>query len=171
MESTLNLNHVTVTNNTANSDAYGGGEAGGICNIIFMFSSTVNFENSIVAGNTATTSAYYDCRNEYGTFTSLGYNLMGSATGCPNNGTTDVTPASPLSNDLDPTWPITAAPPTPTLCQRAVRRSSKFPMVRVVAMGNWVAVPVSINGVGRVLKEPTKAVINATSALMNMVQH
>jgi predicted outer membrane repeat protein len=70
----LNLNNVTITNNTA--DGNGGG-------MIVGDSATVNFRNTILAGNTSTDNASEDC---YGTLNSQGYNLIQDPTGCTIDG-------------------------------------------------------------------------------------
>jgi len=70
--SQVSLLNVTVSGNTASSAGGGLDNAGKFL-----------YQNTIVAGNTATTSNP-DCRDSSaGTFSSLGHNLTGSATGCP----------------------------------------------------------------------------------------
>jgi len=68
-DGTINLNNVTVTNNTADSDSADGGDGGGIAN---AEDSGINLKNTIVAGNFDSTSDP-DC---LGTLTSQGYNLI-----------------------------------------------------------------------------------------------
>ena len=83
------LNHVTLTNNTASVDGYGGAiynwQRGDI-------EARVNVQNSLILGNT-TPFSNFDCRNEDGTMVSFGYNVKsGSAlAGCSfSGGTGDV---------------------------------------------------------------------------------
>ena len=81
---TFNLNHSTITNNTADSDS-DGGDGGGIYTKQGMFASavTVTLKNSIVAGNTDnTTAANNDCYRDSGTLTSQFYNIIGNNDGC-----------------------------------------------------------------------------------------
>lgn len=97
---TVNLYHVTITNNTADSDDDNHGQGGGI----YRASGTINLEHSIVAGNTvagSTTHAAADCD---GTIVSRGYNLVGAGTGCASGGTGDqtVAPAAVFSTVLGP---------------------------------------------------------------------
>jgi len=100
---TLNLNHSTITNNTADSDSNGSGEGGGI---FHMAASTVNFNNSIVAGNTSNnTPANNDCIDYggTGTQTSEGYNIIGNNDGCSvpaGTGDNFGTTASPVNANL-----------------------------------------------------------------------
>jgi len=79
----------TLTNNTASER--GGG--------IYRYGGTLNFKNTIVAGNNGPV-AYKDCDGWDGLPTSQGYNLTGVGTGCPYISTD-------LRNDdpqLDPLW-------------------------------------------------------------------
>ena len=73
----LDLFNVTVTNNTADSNADGTGDGGGI----WLYNSTFNAQNSLIANNHDNSPAtrHSDCS---GTMTSLGYNLIGDNTGC-----------------------------------------------------------------------------------------
>ncbi len=74
----ISLRNVTIADNQALSDA------GGIDNFGFA-----NFENTIIAGNTAVTTP--DCRTSFGwPLQSDGHNLTGDSTGCPTD-VTDVT--------------------------------------------------------------------------------
>jgi hypothetical protein len=88
---TVNLSHSTVTANAAND----GGGLHRWGDVTFIL------QNSIVAGNTDnhTTPSWRDCSG--GIRQSQGYNLISAAYGCPNNGTTDITPRTPLTDDLD----------------------------------------------------------------------
>ena len=77
----MNLNNLTITNNTADSDNDGTGDGGGI----FNDAATVQVQNSIVAGNfdtpgnTGGGTKNPDCS---GTFSTQGYNLIGRNDGC-----------------------------------------------------------------------------------------
>ncbi len=100
--SVLNLNNVTITANTADSDTNGSGDGGGI----FNTDGAVSIQNSIIAGNvdSGPTPNHPDCS---GTFLSFGYNLIGSNAGCGGftNGTNaDIvgTVASPINALLAP---------------------------------------------------------------------
>jgi predicted outer membrane repeat protein len=86
----LNLNHVTITGNTAL------GEGGGVR----RFSGGVDPQNTIVAGNDASTPGTDDCLLLTGSWTSQGYNLVGSGTGCPTGGTGDRTTTNPRLGGL-----------------------------------------------------------------------
>jgi hypothetical protein len=73
-DGTLNLNNVTITNNTSD------GDGGGLhLNIL----ATANIGNSILGGNTSTFSSSVDCS---GTINSLGHNLIQDPTGCTIDG-------------------------------------------------------------------------------------
>lgn len=80
---TTHLYNVTITNNTADSDGDDDGNGGGIR----IASGTVNFQNTIIAGNFDNSSAtiHPDCS---GTFASQGYNLIADTSGCTINGNT-----------------------------------------------------------------------------------
>jgi len=105
----VNLSHVTIANNTADSDDDDSGEGGGI----YQSSGAVNLEHSIVAGNTvvvSTTHATADC---YGTVASQGYNLVGAGSGCSIAGPGDQTVApaivfttvlGPMADNGGDTW-------------------------------------------------------------------
>ena len=75
-----NLNNVTITHNTADSDVNGDGDGGGISS-----SGNTEVQNSIIAGNfdksdtTGHGIIYPDCA---GIFSSFGYNLIGTNQGC-----------------------------------------------------------------------------------------
>jgi CSLREA domain-containing protein len=72
--STTNLNNVTFTENTADADAAGGGDGGGV----YRSDGTINIRNTIVADNTDTGGEHDDCGQTSGdAFTSLGHNLIG----------------------------------------------------------------------------------------------
>jgi hypothetical protein len=89
---TVNLYHSTVATNTAHR----GGGLDGDGDVTFTL------QNSIVAGNTISDvfpSSFRDCSG--GIRQSQGYNLISAAYGCPNNSTTDITPRTPLTEDLD----------------------------------------------------------------------
>lgn len=80
---TMELNHVTVTLNTADSDGGGGGEGGGISR---LGSCTFRLANTIVAEN-MDPSSQPDCN---GSFVSLGCNLIGNdGAGCAGLGNFD----------------------------------------------------------------------------------
>jgi hypothetical protein len=93
----LTIINTTITNNTAYEPMSQIADGGGILNW-----GTVVLRNSIVAGNSGESAPEgADC---YGSIfnlgiTSQGYNLVGSGTGCPADGTGDQESANPL---LDP---------------------------------------------------------------------
>ena len=96
------LNHVTLTDNTANQDSFGGGiyneQSGDI-------EARVNVQNSILLGNT-TPLSNFDCRNNGGTMQSFGYNVKsGSAlAGCSfTGGTGDVSVPGAAADHVFPT--------------------------------------------------------------------
>jgi hypothetical protein len=94
--STSNLNNVTLTNNTADSDADNTGNGGGI----FNSTGTVNFRNTISAGNMDNNPITQgpDC---WGSLNSQGYNLIRSTTGCTITLIAgDITNANPLLGPL-----------------------------------------------------------------------
>ncbi|MCX6031797.1 MAG: CSLREA domain-containing protein, partial [Chloroflexi bacterium] len=74
---TAYLIHSTVTGNA-------GGWGGGIDN-----QGTTTLKNSIIVGNDGNAATRDDCYIPSGTLTSQGYNLVGSGTGCPSDGTGD----------------------------------------------------------------------------------
>ncbi|MGH2523235.1 MAG: choice-of-anchor Q domain-containing protein [Anaerolineales bacterium] len=98
---TLNLNNVTITANTADRNGNGTGDGGGIYNL----GGAVNFENTIIAGNSdnSTSAPHHpDCS---GTLNSQGHNLVGDDTGCSFTSTTGDqrgTASSPLNPLLGP---------------------------------------------------------------------
>jgi CSLREA domain-containing protein len=75
---TINLNNVTITNNTADSDQSGSGTAGGL---FHLAASATNLRNTIVAGNRddSPVTKAPDCD---GPITSQGNNLIGDLTNC-----------------------------------------------------------------------------------------
>jgi hypothetical protein len=90
----LTLNNSTISGNTA--AVAGGG--------ISIQCATVHAQNSIVAGNQASTSA--DCDNVAGPFASLGYNLIGSTAGCSLTlGPGDLVGVNPILGELVGTPP------------------------------------------------------------------
>jgi len=70
------LSHVTITNNTADDDNDSYGDGGGICR---RHNGTVQFKNTILAGNTDRSGEAPDCSGE---LDSQDYNLVGDDTGC-----------------------------------------------------------------------------------------
>ncbi|MEX2247862.1 MAG: choice-of-anchor Q domain-containing protein [Dehalococcoidia bacterium] len=92
------LINVTVADNSADSDANGTGDGGGI----FQFSNLTQLKNSIVAGNTDTGGEAPDCAVQFGSLSSEGYNLVGDMTGCEMDGETslDVTGQPPMLGPL-----------------------------------------------------------------------
>ncbi|MCX6032064.1 MAG: LamG domain-containing protein [Chloroflexi bacterium] len=97
---TLTLAHCTITANTDDAPADDGAGGG-----IDSQYGTLAFKNTIVAGNHDTADpSSADCR---GTQTSLGYNLVGSSTGCAHDGTGDQTTPDaklgPLQDNGGPT--------------------------------------------------------------------
>ena len=95
---TLSLSNSTISNNHASDNPQGSG--GGIS----RSGGTVRFDQTIVAGNTAGGSNHTAVSDCAGTFTSLGYNLVGAGTGCAHNGPGDraVTPAIVFTKVLGP---------------------------------------------------------------------
>ncbi|MFN8517109.1 MAG: choice-of-anchor Q domain-containing protein, partial [Chloroflexia bacterium] len=91
----VTLRAVTLTLNEA-TDTQGQGGGG-----IFVDNGTVSIFGSIVAGNSAANSA--DCMVLAGTFTSAGYNVVGSGSDCPTGGTADATHTGALGTLLNAT--------------------------------------------------------------------
>ncbi|BAP54803.1 Na-Ca exchanger/integrin-beta4 [Thioploca ingrica] len=87
---TLTIESSTITYNSVTSAKQGGG--------IYVVGGTVTVKNSIIAGNSGTAN-YKDCK---GTITSKGYNLIGATTGCPKNGTGDISFSDSITNLFDP---------------------------------------------------------------------
>jgi uncharacterized repeat protein (TIGR01451 family)/CSLREA domain-containing protein len=90
-----NLNNVTITNNTADANA-NGSEPGPFVpalggGVLQRDGGTVNFRNTIIAGNFHPTSP--DCA---GTLTSQDHNLIGNPAGCTIGGTTTNNVINPL---------------------------------------------------------------------------
>ena len=83
--STTALYNVTMTDNTADSDASNQGDGGGIR----IANGAVSLRNTIIAGNSDATAStgivHPDCS---GVFDSQDYNLIGDAAGCTLNGAT-----------------------------------------------------------------------------------
>ncbi len=83
-DSTINLDHVTITDNIADFDADGNGDGGGIN--VEASNLTTNIANSIVQGNDDATPAQTDaddCANSGGgTYVTLGGNVFGDGAGC-----------------------------------------------------------------------------------------
>jgi len=77
---TLNLNNVTIVNNNASASVPDLGAGGGID----VYADTVNFKNTLIAGNTSS-GAGPDCA---GTLASQGYNLVQDTAGCTIAGDT-----------------------------------------------------------------------------------
>jgi predicted outer membrane repeat protein len=78
---TIILNNVTIAGNTADSDNNGVGEGGGIR----VINGTVNFKNTLLAGNVDMGGQTPDCT---GTLTSQDYNLVQQPAGCTIAGAT-----------------------------------------------------------------------------------
>jgi hypothetical protein len=101
-DGTISINFSTITNNTADSDNNNIGDGGGI-----FANSNTTIQNSIVQGNfDLSTAALADC-NSSTNVTSNGYNVVGLNTGCPTNGTGDITAAAnlgPLQDNGGPTF-------------------------------------------------------------------
>jgi CSLREA domain-containing protein len=117
---TTSLNNVTLAGNTADSDGDDDGEGGGVF-VDPSTGETVNFANTIVAGNTdaslSTGSVSPDC-GQLGPVNSQGYNLLRNATGgCTFGGPGDKTNVDPLLGPLAdnggglPTHAITGSSP------------------------------------------------------------
>ena len=81
------LNNVTITQNTANSDGKQGGTGGGLA----QSAGSVAISNTIVGGNVTT-----DCS---GSISSAGFNLVQTPDACFTAGVDDIPPTDPL---LDP---------------------------------------------------------------------
>jgi hypothetical protein len=91
----VDLNNVTITNNTADDDNDNDGDGGGIHQ---DGAATPNFRNTIIAGNIdKSTPTLDDCD---GSLSSQGYNLVGNGTGCPSGGTGDQTTTDPKLGPL-----------------------------------------------------------------------
>ena len=90
----LNLSNVTITNNSVSADIAASAQGGGI----YQSSGTVNFKNTLIAGNTSS-GAGPDCG---GTLNSQGYNLVQSIAGCAIAGdaTGNITGQDPLLTPL-----------------------------------------------------------------------
>jgi uncharacterized repeat protein (TIGR01451 family) len=75
---TTSINNVTIANNTADNEANGIGDGGGVFNTA---GGAINLKNSIIAGNLDNSAAtkHPDCS---GPLTSQGYNLIQTTTGC-----------------------------------------------------------------------------------------
>ena len=91
---TLNLNNVTIVNNSASASVAHLGTGGGID----VRADTVNFKNTLIAGNTSS-GAGPDCD---GILTSQGYNLIQNTANCviAGNTTGNVTGQDPLLTPL-----------------------------------------------------------------------
>ncbi len=75
----VDLNNITITANTADSDSNGTGSGGGLAAVF----NPTNFKNIILAGNTDTSGQAPDCS---GTMNSQDHNLIQSTAGCILNG-------------------------------------------------------------------------------------
>lgn len=75
----VNLYNVTITNNTADSDHNGVGDAGGLMNGENNDSAPVTIRNTIIANNIDLSGGAMDCA---GPLTSQGYNLIRDPNGC-----------------------------------------------------------------------------------------
>lgn len=94
----LDLSNVTITGNTADSDANGSGDGGGVSNS----GPVAHLRNGLLAGNTDSDGQSPDCE---GTLTSVGYNLLGNNAGCTFSaaaGDQVGTAASPIDPLLGP---------------------------------------------------------------------
>jgi CSLREA domain-containing protein len=80
--SSASLYNVTISNNTADTDNFLGGDGGGIS----IFSGTFSSQNTIIAGN-FDNSAIIQSPDCFGELTSLGYNLIQDTSGCTITGT------------------------------------------------------------------------------------
>lgn len=87
---TISMRFLTINGNrTGTGGAGGDGDPDGTDGLgggFYQASGALEFLNSVIAGNDSLVNTSDDC---YGTPTSLGYNLVGSSTGCPTNGTGD----------------------------------------------------------------------------------
>jgi cysteine-rich repeat protein len=117
------LNNVTITNNTAGA-SMSSGNGGGI------FEQSANFtifaKNSIIAGNidaVGDDGNTPDCANPNGTVTSLGYNLIGDATGCSGTFTSTGDQAGDSTTPIDPRLATLAANGGPTKTHRLLTDS------------------------------------------------
>jgi len=86
INATATLNNVTITGNTADNDANGSGDGGGVA---IDSTGTVNVKNTVIGDNTDKSMGadpkHPDCS---GTITSEGYNLIEDVTGCTIAGAT-----------------------------------------------------------------------------------
>lgn len=73
-----NLNNLTLTLNQADSDANGIGDGGGI----FHTATTLNFRNTLLAGNLDSAGQAPDCVGTPNSLMSQGHNLVGNNNGC-----------------------------------------------------------------------------------------
>jgi CSLREA domain-containing protein len=78
--SSIAINNVTIANNQAPDSTYGDG--GGIYAVGTKY---IDFENTIISGNTSGAGFFPDC---WGNLNSLDYNLIENTTGCTLSGTT-----------------------------------------------------------------------------------
>jgi len=96
----LQMNNVTLNENTADNDADGSGDGGGL----YSNGGTLDISNTLIAGNTDDSVAAEapDC---FGDVNSLGNNLLGNETGCSfsaNTGDIVGTSTSPVNPLLGP---------------------------------------------------------------------
>ncbi|MBI1813578.1 MAG: hypothetical protein HYR72_01225 [Deltaproteobacteria bacterium] len=117
------LNNVTITNNTA-GDGGSSGNGGGIFET--SGDDTIVVKNSIIAGNidaVGDDGSTPDCANPNGTVMSLGYNLIGDATGCPSTFTETGDQAGDSTTPIDPRLAKLANNGGPTKTHRPLSNS------------------------------------------------
>lgn len=93
---TTTVNNVTIANNTADNEADGTGDGGGVFNTA---GGAINVKNSIIAGNldNSAVTKHPDCS---GILTSQGYNLIQNITGCTVSPTNNLLGQNPLLGPL-----------------------------------------------------------------------
>ena len=116
----VELNNVTITGNTADSDGNGSGDGGGAYREPTV--GTLNFKNTIIAGNADLGGQAPDCSGgANGELTSQGYNLIQNTTGCGIIGDTtgNITGQDPLlgplANNGGPTETHALTPGSPAI--------------------------------------------------------
>ena len=116
----VELNNVTITGNTADSDGNGSGDGGGAYREPNV--GTLNFKNTIIAGNADIGGQAPDCSGgASGELTSQGYNLIQNTTGCGIIGDTtgNITGQDPLlgplANNGGPTETHALTPGSPAI--------------------------------------------------------
>ena len=99
---TVSLYNTTITNNIADFDNDGTGEAGGIDSSNMFDTQSVQLSNSIVAGNISNTGVYSDCKSRNFNISSIGYNIIGDNTDCNISTHVSDLAGTTLTNLIDP---------------------------------------------------------------------